>query len=78
MKEFLVSLVSFILVAAIVWGTILAVVSGIEILEGWGLPAPLGWIGVGVAVTVCHPGKAIVDLSSYIWTKVDAISWRIF
>jgi len=75
-KEFLISLVSFTLVAAVVWGVILAVVTGMGILEGWGLPAPLGWIGVGVAVAVCRPGKAILDLSSYVWTKVDAIFWR--
>ncbi len=78
MKEFLVSLFSFALVAVIVWGVALGVVAGINVLEGWGLPSPVSWIGVGIAVAVCKPGKAIVDLSSYIWSKVDATFWRWF
>ena len=78
MKEFLVSFVSFVLVAVVVWGIALAVVAGINVLAGWGLPEPLAWVGVGVAVAVCRPGKAIVDLSSYIWSRVDSIFWRWF
>ncbi len=76
MKEFFVSLVSFTLVAAVVWGIAFAVATSINFLESWGLPAPIGWVGVGIAVAVCRPGKAILDLSSYIWAKVNAIFWR--
>ena len=78
MKEFLVSLVSFAVVAVVVWGIALAMVAGINVLAGWGLPEPLAWVGVGIAVAVCRPGKAIVELSSYIWTKVDYTFWRWF
>ena len=77
MKSFLVSLIAFSIVAAVVWGVILAVVLAMNQLELLGMPAPIGWIGVGIAVVLCKPGSAIVQLSSYVWSKIDALFWRI-
>jgi len=78
MKQFVVSLTSFSIVALVVWSAALMVALGVNTLESWGLPAPFAWVGVGAAVVVCKPGAAIVEFSSYIYSRVDVFFWRMF
>ena len=78
MKQFVVSLISFSIVAGIVWGIAWLVAMTISYLQTLGLPAPIAWVGVGAAVVLCRPGVAIVDLASYVWSRVDTLFWRWF
>lgn len=78
MRSFVVSLTSFALIAAVVWAIAFVVSLGIGTLESAGLPSPLAWVGVGAAVVLCKPGSALLEFSSVVYERVDALFWRVF
>ena len=78
MKDAVVSLISFSIVAVTVWAIIWCVAIAVGFLETLGLPAPLAWAGVGAAVVLCKPGAAIGRYAFQVWQRVDALIWRMF
>tara|TARA_Y100000385_G_C12701924_1_gene470906 strand:+ start:386 stop:622 length:237 start_codon:yes stop_codon:yes gene_type:complete len=78
MRSFIVSLTSFTLIALVVWTIAFVVSLGIGAMESIGLPSPLAWVGVGAAVVLCQPASALLEFSSTVYERVDALFWRMF
>ena len=79
MRDFLISVISFAILALTYWAAIailFLVVENVSLLLG--LPDYIAWFAAGVAFVLCRPLEMIKDYSYVVFSKVQDIMWRKF
>jgi hypothetical protein len=75
-RDFLVSSTSFIIIALVMWVSLLIIGSAISFLAYLGLPTSVSWFVTGFAVALCKPSSAVLRLCSEVYEKVHTFFWR--
>ena len=76
MKDFLISAISFALIAAVLWGSLFLVGFGVDVVSGFGIPAGLAWFTAGFVAALCNPASALSNLCISVYERVDRFFWR--
>ena len=76
MKDFLISAISFALIATMLWGSLFLVGFGVDVVSKLGVPAGLAWFAAGFVAALCNPASALSNLCLSVYEKVDSFFWR--
>ena len=76
MKDFLISAVSFVVIATVLWGSLFLVGFGVDVVSSFGIPAGLAWFIAGFVAALCNPASALSSLCISVYEKVDSFFWR--
>lgn len=76
MRDFLISVVSFVIITGIIWGTFFLLDVVIGLLSSIGIPAAFSWFTAGLVVAYCQPATAFLRLCESVYFKVHETFWR--
>ena len=77
MKDFMISAISFTLIAAVVWGSLFLVGFGVNVASSFGIPSGLAWFTAGFVAALCNPASALSNLCVSVYERVDRFFWRL-
>ena len=79
MRDFLISAISFAILAFTYWAAIAILFLIIENVSLFlGLPDYIAWFAAGAAFVLCHPLEMTKNYSYAVFSKVQDIMWRKF
>ena len=79
MRDFLISLISFAILAFTYWVVVSIFLLVVESISSFlGLPDHITWFCAGAAFVMCQPFKTIKRYSFAVFTRVQDFVWRRF